>query len=167
MCREGTAVGKRDPGSVGAPGDRLRLAGSKHVEARGSAHDLDQRRRERAVLDDPGERSLADLVGGKCDRAFSVAVHVHHFDRRNPICRKPLPRAEAAKKLGAAGADGVDTLIPVFGVDRTVEGRDCASFQQRDTEPVAGKGHRERHADQSRTQDDDVVVGSGRVHLAG
>ena len=120
---------------------------------RGSAHDLDQRPRERAVL-----------VGGKCDRATAVAVHVHQLNRRNSIRCEPLPRAEAAQKLGAAGTDGVDALIPIFGAGRTLEGRERASFQQCDSEPMTGKGERERHADQSRAQDDDVVIRPGSIH---
>ena len=74
----------------------------------GRAHGFDQCGRQLAMLDDPGERPFSQLVRGEGDRAVAIAAHVHHLDGREAFRRQPLPGADRAQEIRAAGADRVD-----------------------------------------------------------
>jgi hypothetical protein len=117
-----------------------------------------------AVLDDPRQRPLAELIGGESELAARIAANVHRFDRTKTIHWQPLPRADAAQERGAARADGIDTSIPVLIGRRNRGGINMRAIDNRHPDPCARQRCGERQADETRAEDGDVVVPRATGH---
>ncbi len=145
----------------GVPRDGCRARRSKHVDARVGAQRGDQRRVELAILDDPGERALAELIGVEAHASIVVAEHFHRLDRRHALGGETLPHPAFVQEFGAARTDRVDARIPP-GVVRRVGGGDAAAVDDRDREPRARQRDGEREPHETRADDRHVVLHVGR-----
>src|SRR5690242_9045434 len=127
-----------------------------------AAHVLDSRHKDggqqssaqRALLDDPGKRALAELVRGEGEHRTAVAHDAHRLDRLDALARQGLPGTHALQECGAAGAYCIYARIPRVGVDRR---RALRPIEKSDGEADARERGGEREADQARTRDDDVA----------
>jgi hypothetical protein len=159
--RQRAAVAERENAGVDAPRYRDGLARREHFHRprrpRG-AYRFDERSAQLAVLDDPGERALTQLVGGKADPAAVVAAHLHGLDRGEPLGGQSLPRADGAEELGASRAERVDPRVPILRTGRRVEARRRAAVGERHGEALARERRGQRHPHWARAHHDRVVL---------
>ena len=128
-----------------------------HVDAR-TARRTQQRRAKLALLDDPRQRALSQVVSGEVDRAAAVAFDVHRFDGSDALAVERLPSADCAQKSGATGADRVDARVECLGIGLDI-GQGTA-IDQRHGKTGSRERGRKREADQARANDHDIVMSS-------
>ena len=154
------APGQRAPVSelqragVRQPRERFERGAADHLDAC-AANERQQRGAQRALLDDPRQRTLALLVGREGERRAAVTFDAHRFDRRDALRRQRLPRADRAQERRTAGADRVDARVPHRFV-RVGHG-DRRAVGERHREAGAREGRGKRKADQTRAGNHDIV----------
>ena len=157
---------QRSTPAVRAERQRLERAGGVHRDT-ARAHERDERGAQRALLDDPGERALAQLVGGEVEERARIALDAHRLHGGDAIGRNVLPCALRAQERGAAGADRVDARVPALRGRGRFRRRHAGAIGERDGEAGRDERRREREPDQAGAGDEHVVVGGRRGHWRG
>src|SRR5215831_3278871 len=109
------------------------------------------------MLDNPGERTLAELVGGEAESPAGIAENLHRFDGFDPLARQPLPDAERAEELGASRAYGVDARVPRH-VRTGFAGGDAIAVHDRHRAPRSRERDGKREADQAGADDSHAAI---------
>ena len=149
------AVLAREVARIGRPGEPVEAAGGSDLDAGGM--DLrDERSAQRALLDDPGQRPLAVLVGREVEQRTVVARDTHRLHRRDALGRQRLPGTDRVQPGRAARADRVDANVPA--VRRGLGRRGYRPVGEHDVEPAAGERRCERQADEPRAGDQHVAM---------
>ena len=120
--------------------------------------------RERALLDDPCERALAEVVGGEIEERSAIAFDAHRLDGGHAIGRQHLPGPDGAQKRGAARTDRVDACVPVVGVRRRFRRDHARTIGERHGQPRARERARECEAREPCAGDQHVAVGAVGDH---
>ena len=121
-------------------------------------HAGNKRRAQRALLDDPGQRAFAQVVGREVEERAAIALDAHRLDGRDAIAGDLLPGADAAQERGAAGADRVDARVPALAGRWRFRRRDAGAVDERNGKTRPDERRREREPDQSGADDDNVVI---------
>jgi hypothetical protein len=142
------AVGQAQRGVGARPCERSKPTPRAHVDAR-RVHAVDRARAQRALLDDPRERALAEVVRGELEPPVAIAFDAHRLDRRTRSSGSDLPCADALQERRAAGADRVDAQVQtVIGVARasgarstSVDASPCRASAGASASRQPGAGH--------------------------
>ena len=161
--RKRAAISAAQHAPVGVERKRVEREGGVDGNT-GRAHEGDERGAQRALLDDPGKRALSQVIGREIEPRAGIALDAHRLDRRKAIDRNILPRAQGAKKRGAAGTDRVDARVPGLAGRRRFRRRHWGAIGERDGKPARDERGREREPHQAGAGDDDIVVHSRCGH---
>jgi hypothetical protein len=118
---------------------------------------LRERGAQRALLDDPGERALADVVRRKIERGPAIAHDPHCVDRRESFGGERLPCADRPQERGTPGADRVDPRVPVAVRRGFRRHRHRRAIGERNAQSELRKRRSQREPDQSRACDQHVA----------
>ncbi len=156
---ERVAVVEKDFTTFRRPADRRDRARRMRGDA-GGMDERDECRAQRALLDDPGERALADLVRAEVEHSVIIAFDAHRLDGRDALGCERLPRAQRAQQGRAARTDRVDAGIPVLSGRRHLRGSDGNAIDERHGESGGRERRREREPDEAGAGDQHVAIGS-------